>query len=72
MAPNVPRMDALPRSIAEEKRVSAPTKKGQKRIEEQKEMLLPIPVQEGKGSDGGQACYFDPAVCKRRRAEAAN
>ena len=41
-------MDALRRSIAEEKRPSAPTKKGRKRIEGQREMLLPIPGKKGK------------------------
>jgi DNA end-binding protein Ku len=35
-------MDALRRSIAQEKRVSAPTKKGRKRIAGQTEMLLPM------------------------------
>ena len=35
-------MDALRRSIAEEKASSTPPKKGRKRIEGQGEMLLPI------------------------------
>ena len=35
-------MDALKRSIAAEKQASAPAKKGRKRVEGQREMLLPI------------------------------
>jgi DNA end-binding protein Ku len=41
-------VDALRRSIAQEKAVSAPPKKGRKRIAGQREMLLPIPGQKGK------------------------
>ena len=41
-------MDALRRSIAQEKAASAPPKKGRKRIEGQGEMLLPIPGKKGK------------------------
>jgi DNA end-binding protein Ku len=41
-------MDALRRSIAEEKRSTAPSKKGRKRIAGQAEMLLPIPGKKGK------------------------
>ncbi len=41
-------MDALKRSIAEEKRASAPPKKGRKRVEGQTEMLLPIAGKKGK------------------------
>ena len=41
-------MDALRRSIAQEKRVPAPPKKGRKRIEGQAEMLLPITGKKGK------------------------
>jgi DNA end-binding protein Ku len=41
-------MDALKRSIADEKRSSAPAKKGRKRIEGQGEMLLPIAGKKGK------------------------
>ena len=41
-------MDALRRSIAEEKATSTPPKKGRKRIEGQGEMLLPIPGKKGK------------------------
>ncbi len=41
-------MDALRRSIAEEKAASAPPKKGRKRIQGQGEMLLPIPGRKGK------------------------
>ena len=41
-------MDALRRSIAEEKAASAPPKKGRKRIEGQGEMLLSIPGKKGK------------------------
>src|SRR5262245_4112423 len=41
-------MDALRRSIAQEKAASAPPKKGRKRIAGQREMLLPIPGQKGK------------------------
>ena len=41
-------MDALRRSIAQEKAASAPPKKGRKRIEGQGEMLLAIPGKKGK------------------------
>src|SRR5271168_2976454 len=41
-------MDALRRSIADEKAASAPPKKGRKRVEGQGEMLLPIPGRKGK------------------------
>ncbi len=41
-------MDALRRSIAQEKAASAPAKKGRKRIQGQREMLLPIPGKKGK------------------------
>ena len=41
-------MDALRRSIAQEKAASAPPKKGRKRIEGQGEMLLSIPGKKGK------------------------
>ena len=41
-------MDALRRSIAQEKAASAPPKKGRKRIEGQGEMLLPIAGKKGK------------------------
>ena len=41
-------MDALRRSIAQEKAASAPPKKGRKRIQGQGEMLLPIPGKKGK------------------------
>jgi DNA end-binding protein Ku len=41
-------MDALRRSIAQEKTASTPPKKGRKRIEGQGEMLLPIPGKKGK------------------------
>jgi DNA end-binding protein Ku len=41
-------MDALRRSIAQEKRAPASTKKGRKRIEGQAEMLLPITGKKGK------------------------
>ena len=41
-------MDALRRSIAQEKAASAPPKKGRKRLEGQGEMLLPIPGKKGK------------------------
>ncbi len=41
-------MDALRRSIAEEKRPTAASKKGRKRIAGQGEMLLPIPGKKGK------------------------
>ena len=41
-------MDALRRSIAQEKAASAPLKKGRKRIEGQGEMLLPISGKKGK------------------------
>jgi DNA end-binding protein Ku len=41
-------MDALRRSITEEKAASAPPKKGRKRIRGQGEMLLPIAGKKGK------------------------
>jgi DNA end-binding protein Ku len=41
-------MKALRRSIAQEKAVSTPPKKGRKRIEGQGEMLLPIAGKKGK------------------------
>ncbi len=41
-------MDALRRSIAQEKAASAPPKKGRKRIEGQGEMLFPISGKKGK------------------------
>jgi DNA end-binding protein Ku len=41
-------MDALRRSIAQEKAASVPPKKGRKRTEGQSEMLLPIPGRKGK------------------------
>ena len=41
-------MDALRRSIAQEKAASAPAKKGRKRIAGQGEMLLPIAGKKGK------------------------
>ena len=41
-------MDALRRSIAEEKAASIPPKKGRKRIDGQTEMLLPIAGKKGK------------------------
>jgi DNA end-binding protein Ku len=41
-------MDALRRSIAEEKAASTPPKKGRKRIEGQGEMLLPIADKKGR------------------------
>jgi DNA end-binding protein Ku len=41
-------MDALRRSLAEEKRPSASAKKERKRIEGQREMLLPIPGKKAK------------------------
>ena len=41
-------MDALRRSIAEERAASAPPKKARKRIEGQGEMLLPIAGKKGQ------------------------
>jgi DNA end-binding protein Ku len=41
-------MDALRRSIAQEKRAPAPAKKGRKRIAGQTEMLLTITGKKGK------------------------
>jgi DNA end-binding protein Ku len=41
-------MDALRRSIAQEKTASTPPKKGRKRIQGQNEMLLPIAGKKGK------------------------
>jgi DNA end-binding protein Ku len=48
-------MDALRRSIAEEKATSTPPKKGRKRMEGQGEMLLPIPGRKGKQATGNPA-----------------
>ena len=44
-------IDALRRSIAEEKAASTPLRKGRKRIEGQSEMLLPIAGKRGKVTD---------------------
>jgi DNA end-binding protein Ku len=44
-------LDALRRSIAEEKAASNPSRKGRKRIEGQSEMLLPIAGKKGKVTD---------------------
>jgi len=41
-------MDALRRSVAEEKRSTAPAKKGRKRVPGQGEMLRPIPGKKAK------------------------
>jgi DNA end-binding protein Ku len=41
-------LDALRRSIAQDKAASAPPKKGRKRVNGQAEMLLPIPGKKGK------------------------
>jgi len=41
-------MDALRRSVAQEKRAPASAKKGRKRIAGQTEMLLPIPGKKDK------------------------
>jgi DNA end-binding protein Ku len=43
-------MDALRRSIAEERAATTPPKKGRKRADGQGEMLLPIPGKKGKGA----------------------
>jgi DNA end-binding protein Ku len=48
-------MDALRRSVAQEKGASAPTKKARKRIEGQRELLLPIVGKKGKESAGKAA-----------------
>ena len=48
-------MDALRRSIAEEKAASTPSRKGRKRIEGQSEMLLPIAGTKGKVTGGKPA-----------------
>jgi DNA end-binding protein Ku len=48
-------MDALRRSIAQEKSASAPPKKGRKRTEGQSEMLLPIPGRKGKEATANTA-----------------
>jgi DNA end-binding protein Ku len=48
-------MDALRRSIAQEKTASAPPKKGRKRIEGQGEMLLPIAGNKRKETVAGPA-----------------
>ena len=48
-------MDALRRSIAEEKAASTPPKKGRKRSEGQAEMLLPIAGKKGKQATANPA-----------------
>jgi DNA end-binding protein Ku len=48
-------MDALRRSIAEEKATPAPPKKGRKRSEGQTEMLLPIAGKKGKQATANPA-----------------
>jgi DNA end-binding protein Ku len=48
-------MDALRRSIAEEKTASTSSRRGRKRVEGQAEMLLPIAGKKGKVSDGKPA-----------------
>jgi DNA end-binding protein Ku len=59
-------MDALRRSVAEEKRISAPAKKGRKRIEGQKEMLLPIPGKKGKEAAANK--HADRPETRRKKA----
>ena len=58
-------MDALRRSIAQEKAASAPPKKGRKRIEGQREMLLPIPGKKGKEAAAKPA---DRASARQKKA----
>jgi DNA end-binding protein Ku len=60
-------MDALRRSIAQEKAASAPQKKGRKRIEGQSEMLLPIPGKKGK--DAVAKRRNDQALVKKKPAD---
>jgi hypothetical protein len=49
-------LDALRRSIQEEKRVPAPAKKGRKRVEGQREMLFPILGKRGKEAGEQASC----------------
>ena len=58
-------MDALRRSIAQEKAASAPPKKGRKRIEGQGEMLLPIPGKKGKEA---AAKHAERASARQKKA----
>ncbi len=46
------------RTVAEEKRSPAPRKKGRKRIEGQREMLLLIPGKKGRGSVFGELDFW--------------
>ena len=59
-------MDALRRSIAEEKAASAPPKKGRKRIEGQGEMLLPIRARRARRR--WQSQRNDQALVRKRPA----
>jgi hypothetical protein len=55
-------MDALRRSVGQEKRTPASAKKGRKRVAAQTEMLLPITGKKGKGSRGRSAGWATEEV----------
>jgi hypothetical protein len=55
-------MDALRRSVAEEKRTSGTEKRSRKRIEGQKEMLLPILGKKGKAASSKLAARLEYSV----------
>ncbi len=67
-APNVINlMDALKRSIAGERVAAPPAKKGRKRIDGQREMLLPLP---GKRAQGAAAAAKTPVRAPGRQKKA--
>jgi DNA end-binding protein Ku len=57
-------MDALRRSVASDKAAKPPAKKGKKRIEEQREMLLPIPGKKAK--EAATKAITRPSARQRR------
>jgi DNA end-binding protein Ku len=61
-------MDALRRSVAQEKRAPASPKKGRKRVAGQTEMLLPIAGKKGK--EAGVKPVAKPTAAEKSRIEA--
>jgi DNA end-binding protein Ku len=61
-------MDALKRSIAEERGSAPKGKKGKKRIEGQREMLLPIAGKGGKEKESAAKKPAARSTAKQRRA----
>jgi DNA end-binding protein Ku len=59
-------MDALRRSVDQEKRSSAPPKKGRKRVEGQTEMLLPIAGKKGK--EAAPKAAAKPATARQKKS----